>query len=611
MTEIPCTPANSRWVIQHETRHLGVELDHSFMRYSTLALVKDIYTFLKPYRLKFIIATIFRAASDLAWLYPAYALATLVNFLTTYRTGDSLLPIWSTIGIFALAIFVRSSGQYTAKRLMFSVSERISLDAQVAGIAHMFKIDIAWHERENTGNKLKRIQRGGESMDRILRIWINNIIEIVINFVGITFVIMQFDRTIALLTLAFLAIYYTIARVFRKRASIAAQVVNTQEEEVQGVYFEALNNIRSVKVLGMATALRRIIIRTSDELFDKIAKRIFWFQTGNSVRGLWSELFRLGMVTFIIYGIAQGKYEMGFLVLFYGYFGNITQSVGELADITQDFIIAKFSIRRMTEVLEEPVRIDLTEGKQPFPQGWKMISLQNISFSYGDNKVLQNISFDIRRGEKVGIVGLSGAGKSTLFKLLLKEDESYSGRIFVDAIPLADISKEDYFRHSAVVLQDTEVFSFSLRENVVLANIEQAKNEELFRKAIRVSHVQDFLDKLPQGVDTPIGEKGIKLSGGERQRVGIARAVFKNPQLLLLDEATSHLDIESEEKIRISLHEFLQNVTAVVIAHRLTTIREMDRIIVIEQGGVVEEGSFEELHAKKGRFFELWEKQSL
>src|SRR3989344_211764 len=581
------------------------------MHYSTWSLMKDIYVFLKPHTFRFFVATIFRTVGDLAWLYPAYALAVLVNFLTTHRVGDSLQQVWIIVGFVALAILTRYGGHYVAKRMMFFVSERIVLDAQVASIAHMFQIDIAWHENENTGNKLKKIVRGSESLDRILRIWVNNIIEIIINFVGITFVIAQFDKVIALLTLVFLVTYYILARILRGRAARAAQIANIQEENVQGILFETLNNIRSVKVLGMAEALLSTVVRESDNLFSKITKRIFWFQTGNSARGLWAQFFQLGIIIFIVYGILHGKYEVGFLVLFYGYFGSLIQSVAELADITQEFIIAKFSVQRMMQILGEPIRIDSKEGKVTFPRDWKKISLQDVSFSYGNNTVLRNVSFDVNRGEKVGIVGLSGAGKSTLFKLLLKEYESYSGRILIDTIPLTDIRREDYFKYSAVVLQETEVFNFSLRDNVILANIVEAGNEDLFEKAIRESHVKDFLQKLPHGVDTLIGEKGVKLSGGERQRVGIARAVFKDPQILLLDEATSHLDIESEEKIQSSLHEFFQNVTAVVIAHRLTTIREMDRIIVIEDGELIEEGNFDELYAKKGRFFELWEKQNL
>jgi len=581
------------------------------MKYSTIQLLRDVYVFLKPYKKTFIIATLCRVVGDIVWLYPAYALASLVNLYTAGQAVQAISSIEVIMGLFALAIVVRHVAKYTAQRLMFYVSEKMTIDAERAGLSHMFKIDIAWHEAENTGNKLKKIVRGGESLDRLLRIWVNNYIEIIINFVGIFFIILHFDAVLTALTAVFLVTYYIIAHSFRYRASLAAQRVNAQEEEVHGVYFEALNNIRSVKVLGMARALEDIIGVATQSLFTKINERIFWFQTGGTVRGMWAEFFRLGLLAFIGYGIMHGRYEVGFLILFYGYFGTLTQSVSELADVTQDFVIAKLSIKRMTEVLHEPVRIDDEVGKQLFPADWQTITLDRVSFSYHNNQVLKDVSFTIRRGEKVGIVGLSGAGKTTLFKLLAKEHESYTGRIQVDDVALSDISKADYFRYSAVVLQDTEVFSFSLRDNIALANSTERENDALLAKALKVSHVQDFLQKLPQGVETPIGEKGIKLSGGERQRVGIARAVFKQPQLLLLDEATSHLDIESEEKIRSSLHEFLKDVTAVVIAHRLTTIREMDRIIVIEQGRVLEEGSFDELYEKKGRFYALWESQKL
>ncbi len=214
----------------------------------------------------------------------------------------------------------------------------------------------------------------------------------------------------------------------------------------------------------------------------------------------------------------------------------------------------------------------------------------------------------MNRGEKIGLVGLSGAGKSTIFKLLLKERENYEGEIYVDDVPLRTISKQDYFTRTAIVLQDTEVFNFSLRDNVTISNFDHAANAGLLDKALTVAHVNEFARALPQGIDTKIGEKGVKLSGGEKQRVGLARAVFKDPQLLLLDEATSHLDVESEEKIQDSLHQFFQSVTAIVIAHRLSTIKEMDKIVVLEGGKIIEQGSFAALQKQKGRFSELWAK---
>ncbi len=579
--------------------------------YSTWSLIKDLSRYLKPYGLRFFAASLFRVVADIAWLYPAFGFASLVTFLSAYQPGVPLFSAWHIIWLFVAAILVRFLCVYIAKMMMFTISERMALDVQMASISHMFSLDIAWHERENTGNKIKKIVRGSEGIDRILRIWINNLIEITINFVGITYIIATFDGLVATLTLIFLATYFGIAFFFRKKAAAAAIIVNAQEETLQGLLFEAVNNIRSVKVLGMARALGKILVRESRELFQRISRRIYWFQTGNAVRGIYAQMIKIGILAFILSGVLDGRYEVGFLVLFYGYFSRLIESVSELADVTQEYVVAKIGVGRMIEVLKEPVGIDTKEGKVPFPHEWQKISFKNVSFSYGGNTVLHDISFDIKRGEKVGIVGLSGAGKSTIFKLLLKEHESYTGEILVDDVALRDIYKQDYFKYSAVVLQDTEVFNLSLRDNVLLANGAEAENKELFEKALRVAHVEDFIRRLPQGDETLIGEKGVRLSGGERQRVGIARAVFKNPQLLLLDEATSHLDIESEENIRLSLHEFFRSVTAVVIAHRLTTIREMDRIIVIEEGKILEEGSFESLYAKRGRFHELWEKQSL
>jgi subfamily B ATP-binding cassette protein MsbA len=195
-----------------------------------------------------------------------------------------------------------------------------------------------------------------------------------------------------------------------------------------------------------------------------------------------------------------------------------------------------------------------------------------------------------------------------LLKLLLKENENYEGEILFDNLSLKKIKKKSYLRHAGVVLQDTEVFNFTLRDNITIASPKNRKKEDLVN-ALEIAHVDDFAHKLPRGLDTFIGEKGIKLSGGERQRLGIARAVYKQPELLFLDEATSHLDLESEEKIKDSLHRVFQKVTAVVIAHRLTTIREMDKILVIEKGKIIESGSFDELYTSKGRLYELWEKQ--
>ncbi|OHA17420.1 MAG: hypothetical protein A3G52_02110 [Candidatus Taylorbacteria bacterium RIFCSPLOWO2_12_FULL_43_20] len=579
--------------------------------YTLRNLISDVWSYVGPYKKSFWAATLFRVAADLVWLYPPYALAVIVNFFADYSPGKSLLPIYIVFVLTFMAVIVRYVGTYYAKSAMFKVGEKADLDSQLKSLKHLMLLDMTWHEKESAGSKYKRIDRGSTSIDRILRIWINNIIEIVINLIGVIIIILSFDLGMGIAVGVFLITYYFLAHYYRKRGVIMSDIVNEKEERRSGMFFEAINNIRSVKVMSMSGKILKTLSDNAVDLFKSIRQRIFWFQAGNAIRNMYAHIFRVGAMIYIIYGVTRGKYEIGFLVLFVGYFQTVWQSMSELADVSEDFAVAKNGVARMQAIHDAPITIDKEDGKVKFPDDWGVISVKNVSFSYNEKRVLDNVSFEIKRGEKVGIVGLSGAGKSTLFKLLLKEHETYDGDIFVGDLPLKAISKKDYFNHLAVVLQDTELFNASLGENITITNQKEENNQELLKRSVEIAHVQDFIGKLPKGMDTLIGEKGIKLSGGERQRVGIARAIFKTPQILLLDEATSHLDIESEKKIKDSLHRFFENVTAVVIAHRLTTLKEMDKIIVLERGKIVEFGRFTELFKSKGRFHELWEKQKL
>lgn len=245
-----------------------------------------------PYKGKFILATLFRLAADIAWLYPAYGLAVLVTFFTKYSPGVSLAPVKQVFIFWMLVSIVRYVGMYVAKRIMFAVSEQMALDAQLKTINHLFLLDMGWHEHENSGNKLKKIQRGGESIDRIFRMWINAFIEIGVTFFGMIFVLAKFDSTTAALTIAFLATYYIIAFVLRRKASVAAQIVNIKEEEVNGLFFESLNNVRSVKIMSMRRPISAMLLAETKDLYEKVLKRIFWFQTGNSLRGYYANTFR-------------------------------------------------------------------------------------------------------------------------------------------------------------------------------------------------------------------------------------------------------------------------------------------------------------------------------
>ncbi len=575
------------------------------------ALLKDIWDWIRPYRARFIFASIVRLSGDLVYLYPPLAFAFIITFLSQYSSGQSTAPLWTTFILLAAAGGWRMVSNHVGRVMCYFIGERISLDVQLAANKHVFNLPASWHEQENTGNKLKQITRGGESYQKLTRIWIHSIIEICVNFIGISWIIFHIDSLIGTFMVFFSVVYFILARTLIRPAAKAAHEANLKEEDYTGLSFEALNNIRSVQVYGSWPILLSRIRLMIDIFYEAICRRLWKFTVRNISLETWQYVFHTFTLGFIIAGILQGRYEVGFIIAFNQFFWRILESVRELADAAQEYVIARLAIQRLNTIMREtPVNWNDSHAT-PLPKEWNRIAFHNVCFSYGGKPVLNNVSFEVERGERIGIVGLSGAGKSTLFKLLMKEYENYQGDILIDAFKLRSLSRESFFKRVAVVLQDTEVFNFSLKDNIALARPDDAIDEKALKECIEVAHISDFLHKLPQGVDTLVGEKGVKLSGGEKQRLGIARAIYKQPDLLLLDEATSHLDLESEEKIQDSLHHFFKKVTAIVIAHRLTTIKEMDRIIVLENGHVVEEGTFTQLHRKKGRFHELWEKQKL
>jgi ABC-type multidrug transport system fused ATPase/permease subunit len=575
--------------------------------YSTF--LRDVFQFIKAYRSTFIIASLIRLSADIVFLYSSYKLSNVLAYFAQNPINTALTNFWPILIVWGISHIYFVGARHLAKYLCYQVAERMSIDSSFQAIKHASQLDIVWHERENTGNKLKRIQNGGEGLKKIARIWIDNIIQISVNFIGMIAILAFIDVTVALIMTGFLLSYILISLPLSKRVSIAARTVNQSEEDFSGLSYEILNNIRSVKVMGMFERLFQLLQGNGIKIYETIKVRTGRFHFKSLIQNYWAFIFRVITIIVIIYGITEGRYEISFLILFNFYFKGLSTSIEDLSNVSPEIMIARYNIARLKDILNEPIRIDDDNKKVDFPAQWQKISLKNVSFSYGDHQVLRNVSFDITRGEKLGIVGLSGAGKSTLFKLLLKEHEDFTGDILFDSISIRQIKKSSYFQHTAIVLQETEVFNFSLKENITITKPEGSGQKKRLDVAIQTAHVNDFIYKLPQGINTLIGEKGIKLSGGEKQRVGIARAVFKEPDILFLDEATSHLDLESEEKIKDSLHQFFQSVTAIVIAHRLTTIQEMDRILLIEDGALLESGNFKSLHKKHGRFFELWSKQ--
>ena len=585
------------------------------VNYPLPEFLSDLAVRIKPYSGKFLLGFFLRLSSDITHLYPTWALSQIVLLLSSGGLTQNANFIYLIVGIWFIEVIYYGLAHAGAKWFGYQVAERVALNARLEALRHIFTLDIAWQEKENTGNKLKRIHHGSQSLNLIIRIFFDVIIEATLNSLGMFFIFFALGPELGASLFIFMILYFLLSVFLTKKASDQAYLVSTIEEELEGLSFESLNNIKTVKSLSIQDSMTKMLGQTIEKTYNAVRRRVMLFRVRSGSLGIFYSIFEVGMIAYIIQQIISGRFTPAILILFVGYFGKVEAAISELAEVTHELVINKVQFYRLKMILETQPTIEgghPSAGTEAMPVDWKKIEFRNVTFSYEDKTVLKNFNLTIERGKKIGIVGLSGAGKSTLFNLLLDLYESYEGDILIDDVPLKKIERQEYVNHLAVVLQETELFNASMRGNVIIGGQPNKEvDDEKISEAIQTAHLSEVIDRLPLGVDTVIGEKGVKLSGGEKQRLGIARAIYRQPDLLLMDEATSHLDVDSEKKIQASLHEFFSQVTAVVIAHRLSTIREMDEIVVMQGGRIIEQGSFAQLLKKKGVFASLWEKQKL
>jgi ABC-type multidrug transport system fused ATPase/permease subunit len=392
-----------------------------------------------------------------------------------------------------------------------------------------------------------------------------------------------------------------IRPIFRERGVINA--------EVTGRLTETLNGVRVIK--GFNAEEQEI--KTFEAGVEKLFLNIKASLTSTSIITS-SGSFLLGLATTAIMGIGgyliiNHQLTIGEFFSFTVYLGFMIAPIVQMSNIGSQLTEAFAGLDRTEEIMNMTIEDDGSVRTEKIPSIKGDIEFKNVSFAYEEGKdVLKNINFIAPAGSVTALVGTSGSGKSTIAGLAASFLNVESGKITIDGIDLSKISLNNYRGQLGVVLQDDFLFEGTIRENILFPRPNSSKDD--LQSAVRAAHVDEFTDRFELGLDTLIGERGVKLSGGQRQRIAIARAILANPRILILDEATSNLDTESEAFIQESLRKLLQGRTTFVIAHRLSTIRQADQILVVEQGEIVERGKHDELIEKKGRYFELYTYQA-
>ena len=551
--------------------------------------------YIKPYRGWYILGMLFLALSTgTALLFP-YILGQMVNSATGIQNW--LLPQLDQI---ALVLGVVVAGQMVFSFLRVYTFSRVTQNAMAdirKDVYHqLLSLPITFFDRRRVGELTSRITTDVQQLQEVLSVTIAEFLrQIVTLFGGITFVLVK-TPSLALFMLAIFPPLVLVSVVFGRFIRRQSKLTQDDLAETNIVLEESLHNISIVKTF-------------TNELFE-LGR--YQFSLGNVVRNaIKTDTYRGIFISFILFAIfgsfvlviwygghmvMEGSIGVGDLFSFILFMAFIGGSMGGLPEVYSSIVKAVGATERMREILQEPKEMDLNVKNGLTTPISGHVRYENVRFRYAtrtETEVLKGIDLEVRSGEKIALAGASGAGKSTIAQLLMRFYDASEGRITIDGQPIDAYALQHLRANIGVVPQEVILFGGSIRENIAYGR--QGATEAEIRDAARQANALEFIDGFPEGFDTIVGERGVKLSGGQRQRIAIARAILKDPKILILDEATSSLDAESEKLVQDALDVLMQNRTTLIIAHRLATIRNVDRIYVLEDGRIVESGRHEEL----------------
>ncbi|MTI19958.1 ABC transporter ATP-binding protein [Fulvivirga sp. RKSG066] len=498
----------------------------------------------------------------------------------------------------------------------FALTQILSVEAQnlIAKLrakvqAHIVKMPVRFFDNTKTGELVSRIMTDVEGVRNIVGTGLAQLFGGILTSIISLIILININAMMTLYVLVPVAIFGVVSLkafgyirpIFRERGVINA--------EVTGRLTETLGGVRVIKGFNAEAQEIKTFEEGVNRLFLNIKKSLTSTSLVTS-----SATFLLGLASTGIMGIGgymimQGEMTFGDFLAFTLYLGFMIAPIVQMSNIGSQLTEAFAGLDRTEELLNMPLEDEERSRETALDKIEGTISFKDVSFAYEEGKnVIKNISFDAPAGSVTALVGTSGSGKTTIAGLAASFLNPNEGVASIDGVDMSTVTLESYRKHLGVVLQNDFLFEGTIRENILFPR-PNASEEQLLR-AVQAAHVNEFTDRFEEGLDTTIGERGVKLSGGQQQRIAIARAILADPRILILDEATSNLDMESEAYIQQSLKELMKGRTTFVIAHRLSTIRQADQILVVEKGEIVERGKHDELIDKKGRYFDLYTYQA-
>lgn len=578
------------------------QLLNNFVRYENKSL-KILWGLYKGHYLNLIGSALFYIIKHSpVWVLPI-ATANIVNAATT-PTDNSVHLIVINIAVMAVLLIQNIPTNYMHTKLYSQSVRHVEAKLRKAMVCKLQQLSITYHNEMQSGRLQSKIMRDVEQIETLSSQLFINVLNIVLNIVVALTVTLEKSMVVFLFFMCTVPVAVVIRNLFRRRI----RNCNTQlRKEVEKTSARVMEMVELVPVTR-AHGLEREEIRKMASQINQVADKGYeldMIQTYfASISWVAFQLFQVGCLGFTGYLAYKGTISIGEVVLYQSYFTTIISQVSGFLNLVP--IIAK-GLESVNSVGDILLAHDVEDygGKAALETVNGEITFEDVSFKYHNSKeyVLNHLSLQIPAGRTIALVGGSGAGKSTILNLVIGFMKPVSGRILIDGKDMKEINLQSYRSHLAVVPQNTILFSGSIRDNITygMGDVSEAEVNE----AIESANLTQLIAELPQGIDTVINEHGSNLSGGQRQRIAIARALIRNPKIIILDEATSALDSISEKKIQTAISNMVKNRTTIIVAHRLSTIKNADCIMVIKEGNCVESGTYEELIARKGEFYEF------
>ena len=561
-----------------------------------------------------------RVVGALAALVLSKVIAVLTPFLYKAAvdglTPETATPAWA-LGAGAVALTVAygvarafNIGFQQLRDVIFArVGQRALRRLASQTFTHMHRLSMRYHITRKTGGLSRIIERGVKGVEFLLRFLLFSIGPLVLELALIAIILFfVFDVWYLLIVLATIALYVAFTfRVTEWRVRIRKEM-NDQDTDANQKAIDSLLNFETVKYFG---AERREAGRYDEAMagYEKAAlTTAYSLAFLNFGQAILITAGLVGVMVLAAIGVQSGDLTVGDFVMVNAYMIQITMPLNFLGTVYREIRQALVDMGEMFGLLEQPAEIVDAKDAEPLAVSGGRIEFRDVWFGYeAARPILQGVTLTVGAGETVAVVGPSGSGKSTIGRLLFRFYDVDRGAVLIDGQDLRDVTQPSVHSQIGVVPQDTVLFNDTLRYNVAYGRPDAPFAE--LEAAARAAKIDGFIASLPDGYETTVGERGLKLSGGEKQRVGIARTLLKDPPILLLDEATSALDTETEREIQAELRAMAEGRSVIMIAHRLSTVIDADRIVVLEGGRIVEEGRHEELITAHGRYAAMWSRQ--